>query len=146
MFNHSATITFLNTSQVIKIKQKFTGLDVFDQLRLETDIRGEIPNLPNDVKVSIDEYHEEYSLTNPGVLQMSSTRNFKYTNALNNEEIVYVYTVEQSITFDYCKFENTSVGEVWKLKVGKNFISYESTEQIIRFGLSNKIVPFGGEY
>ncbi|CAH0560102.1 unnamed protein product [Brassicogethes aeneus] len=143
VFNHSATVTFLNTSQVVTIKQRYVGLDVFDQLRLEADIQGEIPNLPQNVKVDIEEYQEEYTMTRPGLIQMSSQRSFKYVNALNNQDVVYVYNVEQAFTFDSCLHDNTTVGAIWKLRVGKNFISYEAREQIIRFGMSNKVIPFG---
>lgn len=52
VFNHTATLTFLNTSQIVKIKQKYLGLDVFDQLRLEADIEGDIPSLPEEAKVN----------------------------------------------------------------------------------------------
>lgn len=93
----------------------------------------------------IDEYREQYTITNPGVIQMSSQRSLKY-NTPSGEEAAILYQVDQNFVFDYCKFENTSVGETWKLKVGKNFISYESREQIIRFGLSNKILPLGGKH
>lgn len=137
VFNHTATLKFLNTSQTVTIKQKYLGLDVFDQLRLEANIQGEIPELPFDSKIEIDEYQEQYTLTSPGVLQMSSTRTFKYQNK------TVFYDIEQVFTFDYCKHENFSLGESWKLKVGKNFISYESKEQIIRFGLTNKVMPLG---
>lgn len=142
VFNHSAKITFSNTSQVIQIKQKYLGLDVFDQLRIEIDIQGELPPLPVDAKIIIDEYQEQYTMTQPGVIQMTGSRIYKYNNAYN-EEIEVHYEIDQTFLFDYCKFENNSVGETWKLKVGKNFISYESREQIIRFGLSNKITPLG---
>ncbi|KAG5890814.1 hypothetical protein JTB14_008255 [Gonioctena quinquepunctata] len=142
IFNHTATITFSNTSQTLQIKQKYLGLDVFDQLRLEADIQGDIPNLPDGSRVNIDEYQEDYTMTAPGVIQMSSQRQFKYTLPYGEEQVHY-YTVDQAFIFDYCKFENDSVGETWKLRVGKNFISYEGREQIIRFGLSNKITPLG---
>lgn len=76
---------------------------------------------------------------------MTSQRLFKYVTP-TNAEYAHLYTVDQTFVFDYCKFENKSVGESWKLKVGKNFISYETREQIVRFGLSNKITPLGGKY
>ncbi|CAH1160142.1 unnamed protein product [Phaedon cochleariae] len=142
IFNHTATINFYNTSQTVRIKQKYMGLDVFDQLRLEADIQGEIPNLPDDSRVIFNEYQEQYTMTGPGVIQMTSQREFRY-NDPNGDEVVMVYNVDQTFVFDYCEFDNQSVGETWKLKVGKNFISYESREQIIRYGLSNKITPIG---
>ncbi|XP_057670529.1 nidogen [Diorhabda carinulata] len=142
VFNHTAKITFQNTSQVVNIRQKYLGLDVFDQLRLESDIQGEIPLLPDESRVNIDEYQEEYTRTGPGLIQMVSQRTFRVLNK-NGNEMVYFYTVDQSFVFDYCKYGNITLGETWKLKVGKNFINYESREQIIRFGLSNKIIPLG---
>nr|XP_023027888.1 nidogen-2-like [Leptinotarsa decemlineata] len=142
IFNHTATITFLNTSETVRIKQKYLGLDVFDQLRLETEIQGEIPSLPSESRVNIDEYQEEYTMTAPGIIQMTAQREFRYSLP-NGEEFVHYFAIDQTFVFDYCKFDKKSIGETWKLKVGKNFISYESREQIIRFGLSNKITPLG---
>lgn len=144
IFNYTAQLFFQNTNQSIAITQKYHGLDLFDQLRLEANIQGEIPNLPNGVKVIIDEYQEEYTITAPGIIQSSSNRVFKYQDE-NGTEIVHPYSVYQSFQFEECKYRNSSFGNSWKLKVGKNFISYEATEQIIRFGLSNKVTPIGGE-
>ncbi|KAL3266111.1 hypothetical protein HHI36_010297 [Cryptolaemus montrouzieri] len=142
VFNHTAQLFFPNTNQSIIITQKYHGLDLFDQLRLEANIQGEIPSLPKDAKVVIDEYQEEYTVTSPGTIQLSSNRVFKHQDA-SGAEIVHPYTVYQSFQFEECKYANSSVGNSWKLKVGKNFISYENREQIIRFGLSNKITPIG---
>ncbi|KAJ8969010.1 hypothetical protein NQ317_007371 [Molorchus minor] len=145
VFNHTATITFLNTSQIVRIKQKFLGLDVFDQLRLTADIQGNIPKLPIDSQIIVDEYEEQYTVTSPGILQMTSHRTFDYSD-IDGEKITLHYKVDQTFIFDYCKFRNSTVGVTWKLNVGKNFISYESREQIIRYGLGNKIAPLGGEH
>lgn len=143
VFNHTATLRFLNGTESLTVTQKYTGLDVFDQLRLEADLQGEIPTLPFNSKVVIDEYQEQYTRTAPGLIQMSSTRSLKYNNE-HDEEVTLYFNVEQIFKFDYCKYENVSTGETWKLKVGKNFISYEAREQIIRFGLTNKVMPLGG--
>lgn len=75
---------------------------------------------------------------------MSSQRSLNFVLP-NGDKITHLYRVEQAFIFDYCKFENSSTGVTWKLKVGKNFISHEAREQIIRFGLSNKISPIGGK-
>lgn len=75
---------------------------------------------------------------------MTSQRTIKFALP-NGEQNAFVYKIDQAFIFNQCKFENTTVGQTWKLKVGKNFVSYEAREQIIRFGLSNKIVPLGGE-
>lgn len=144
LFNHTATIVFMNTNQKITIRQKYVGLDVFDQLKLEVDAQGNIPHIPDESKVKIEEYEEQYTLTALGVIQSSSKRTLSYTN-FDGTEITIQFTVDQNFIFDHCKFENSVVGTTWRLKVGKNFISYEATEQIVRFGLSSKISPIGGK-
>ncbi|KAH1019720.1 hypothetical protein HUJ04_009502 [Dendroctonus ponderosae] len=142
LFNHTSTVTFLNTSQVVQVNQKFLGLDVFDHLKLEINVQGDIPTLPIDARVVIDEYQEQYTQTGKGLIQMTSERPYIF-NAADGREITNVFRVEQTFKFNSCPFENETIGESWTLKVGRNFISYESREQIIRFGISNKITPIG---
>lgn len=141
-FNHSATIFFTNTSQKVNVRQKFLGLDVFDQLRLETDVQGEIPILPEDSQISISEYQEQYTLTAPGIVQSSSSHFFTYD--AHGQQVTQLYRVDQNFMFNFCKFEHTPVGTTWRLKVGRNFIAFDKKERIIRYGLSNKIGPLGG--
>lgn len=143
-FNHTGTITFLNDSKQIIIKQKYLGLDVYDQLRLEIDINGELPKLPEGIDIEIDEYTEEYTMAKPGVVLSTSKHYLNYVNDENERKRLY-YTVDQSFIFDYCKHEAQPTGTTWKLKVGKNYIKYDKAEQIVRFGISNKIVPIGGK-
>ncbi|XP_030745606.1 nidogen-2 isoform X2 [Sitophilus oryzae] len=137
LLNHTSNIRFLNSSHEVYINQKFLGLDVFDQVKVEIDIQGDIPTLNAQQSVIIDEYSEQYTHTADGVLQMSSERSY----LLDGQ--IHVFRVEQTLKFDYCPFQKNNVGESWTLKVAKNFISYEEREQIIRFGLSNKITPIG---
>jgi nidogen (entactin) len=144
IFNHTVTINFTDTNQQIILRQKYLGLDVFDQLKLESDLQGDIPQLPIDSRVTVADYEEHYTLTAPNVIQSSSKRNFKYSNFLDGSEIVVPYTVDQSFIYDSCKFKVEPIGTSWKIKVGKNFISYEAKEQVIRFGLSTKVTPLGG--
>lgn len=144
VFNHSATIVFTNTSQQVTIRQKYVGLDVFDQLRLECDIQGEIPVLPEESKISIPEYREEYTVTSPGVIQSSTSHYYTYKN-LDQQDVVLGYTVNQNFLFDYCRFDSIPSGTTWSLRVEKNFIGFDDKEQIIRYGMSDKIGPLGGK-
>lgn len=142
IFNHSATITFTNTSEKLTIRQRYLGLDVFDQLRMECDIQGDIPHLPVDAKIRIGDYQEQHTLTAPGVVQSSSVHKYTYPN-FSGTEAAQVYSIDQSIVFDYCRYEATPVGTTWRLKVGKYFVGFDARERIIRFGMSNKIGPLG---
>lgn len=143
IFNHSATIEFPNTNQKVSIRQKYLGLDAFGQLKLEADITGELPSLPEDVQVSIDEYQEQYTITATGIIQSSSSHKYSYEHL--GEEIEVPYKITQNFIYEYCTAKATPVGTTWKLRVGKNFIGYEAREQIVRFGMSNKIGPLGGK-
>lgn len=92
----------------------------------------------------MDEYQEQYTQTGPGLVQMETERPFIVALA-DGQEIVNVFKIVQNFKFSTCPYENdTDFGGTWTLKVGRNFISYEAREQIIRFGISNKITPFGG--
>ncbi|XP_060532500.1 nidogen [Cylas formicarius] len=142
-FNHTASLKFINTNQELTVKQKFSGLDVFDQLRVDVDVHGELPSLPPDSRVVVDEYREQYTRTGPGLIQTASDRVFQFSGP-GGETNVNTFRVEQTFKFDHCPYKNVSVGETWNLNVDRNFISYESREQIIRFGLSNDVIPAGG--
>lgn len=93
----------------------------------------------------MDEYQEQYTQTGAGLVQMESERPYIIAGP-DGQETVHVFKVVQNLKFATCPHENdTEIGESWTLKVGRNFISYEAREQIIRFGISNKISPFGGK-
>ena len=49
------------------IRQFYFGLDVFDQLRMEAEIRGNLPTIPVGKKIQIGDYGEQYTRTAPGM-------------------------------------------------------------------------------
>lgn len=49
------------------IRQNYFGLDVFDQLRMETEIHGTLPTIPVGKKIQIGDYGEQYTRTAPGM-------------------------------------------------------------------------------
>ena len=49
------------------IHQCYFGLDVFDQLRMEAEIRGTLPTIPLGKKIQIGDYGEQYTRTSPGM-------------------------------------------------------------------------------
>lgn len=52
------------------IRQIYFGLDVFDQLRMEAEIRGTLPTVPIGKKIQIGDYEEQYTRTTPGMCIM----------------------------------------------------------------------------
>lgn len=141
IFNHTANINF-NNDHRIRITHKYLGLDVFDQLKLEADIQGTVPKIPDHEKLELQDFEEQYTVTKPGVILSQATHRYAYGE--NREEITY--TIEQTIEYTPCKFGKASDGSSWRIKVAKNYISYENKEQILRFGMSNKAVPLGGKF
>jgi hypothetical protein len=51
----------------VTIRQSYFGLDVFDQLRMEAEIRGALPTIPAGKKILIGDYGEQYTRTAPGM-------------------------------------------------------------------------------
>lgn len=143
VFNQTIELTSTTTGHSLTIRQTYLGLDVFDRLRVEVELDGTIPSLPENTNATISEYQEQYSVTGLGVIQSLSTRLLKYNDSYNNQ-IELPLKIKQDILYDYCTHITPQIGITWKLKVGKNFISYEAREQIIRFGLSNKVGPLDG--
>jgi len=67
IFNHTADVTFPQTGHKVTIRQFYFGLDVFDQLRMEAEIRGTLPTIPFGKKIQIGDYAEQYTRTVPGM-------------------------------------------------------------------------------
>lgn len=143
VFNHTAEILFRGTNHKVTVRQHFLGLDLFDQLRMEAEIKGSIPTIEPGTKLEIAEYEEQYSSPRPGTILSQATRSF-HNRALS---IDYPFTIDQSITYNVCLYASLedSVVDTYTLKVAKNFLGYESREHIMRYGMSNKITPLGQE-
>lgn len=143
VFNHTAEIFYPNTGERVTIRQEYMGHDVFDQITLESDIRGTVPVVGNDEKLDLKEYEEQYSIVDTGLVRSQSTRTF--INKMTN--VQYEQRITQTITFNTCRFApiNDEDKLPFTLQVGKNYLNYETKENIVRYGMSNKIVPIGHE-
>lgn len=58
--NHTTTLKFENTSDEVVIIQTIDGLNVWDQLSVDTDIKGNIPYVPANVPVTFPDITNEY--------------------------------------------------------------------------------------
>ena len=142
-FNHTADIWFPATGDRVTVNQEYLGHDVFDQITLETDVRGSLPVILAGIKLEITDYDEQYTLVEPGHIRSESTRTF--TNKVTGEK--YEQKVSQSFTFNTCRFAPPAIDAITPstLKVSKNYLGYEVRENIVRYGMSNKIYPLGEE-
>uniref|UniRef100_A0A1B6D9X9 Nidogen n=1 Tax=Clastoptera arizonana TaxID=38151 RepID=A0A1B6D9X9_9HEMI len=136
VFNQSADISFSKTKDRIEVHQQFQGLDVFDQLKLEAQIRGTIPPLPHNIKLSIPQFVQQFRKLSPGVLKAQGT--VKITEESTEEELV-VMTIDQTIHYTEWCTASPIITAPLRMKSARNFISYEDTESILRFASTNKI-------
>lgn len=143
LFNHKAEVFFPSTGDKVTINQEYQGHDVFDQVILDTDIRGTLPVILSGTKLVLTEYEEQYSFIEPGLTRSESTRTF--VNKLTGER--YEQKVSQTFTFNACKFAPPTDEDSTPLtlRVGKTYLGYEVKENIVRYGMSNKITPLGQE-
>ena len=75
----------------------------------------------------------------PGVILSQSSLHFQ----LDGSPLDTPYSVEQVIQYNECAYSQKNVSTS-RLKVARNFISYESREKILRYAMTNKISPLGG--
>lgn len=141
VFNHTVDIFFPATNDRITINQEYIGQDVFDQIGLDTDIRGSVPYISPGTRLEVSNYDEQYTLVEPGVIHSASDRTF--TDRTTGQQ--YVQKLTQTISYNPCKFAPPSEEPPLTLKVVKNYLGFEPRENIVRYGSSNKIQTAGRE-
>lgn len=124
------------------IKSIYLGLDVFGQLKMEADIQGTLPELPNDAKVDYGDHDELYTRSLRGSIRSHSNRVYK----LNGDKTEYPFTLDQSIMYHDCPYDpEQQSDETTRLKFSRGLTTYESREGILRFAMNTKITPLEEE-
>jgi hypothetical protein len=54
------------------------------------------------------------------------------------------FNIEQVIRYSECLYSPKNIS-TYRLKIARNFISYEAREKIIRYAMTNKVTPLGGK-
>lgn len=67
MLNHTARITFTNGQYHTTVEQRFFGLDVFDQIRMEGRLYGTVPQVPLGSKLIVPDSQSHFHKTSPGL-------------------------------------------------------------------------------
>lgn len=72
-----------------------------------------------------------------GLIRSHASRSYR----LEGNSLEVPFTIDQTITYVECEppMSNT------RLKVARNFIVYDSQEQIVRYAMTNKISPLTGK-
>ncbi|XP_063703047.1 nidogen [Culicoides brevitarsis] len=138
-FNSSITLRFDETQQTFNIKQTYTGLNVWDQLASEVEVSGDLPDIPRDAKITIDDFTDEFTLNGD---MLSSVSRHK----LHAGEQEINFSVFQEIKFQKCKYADSDDSDVLssKLKSTRNTINYDSREKAVRIGAINKVGQTSG--
>lgn len=53
--------------------QRFFGHDALNNVRMDTHIEGDLPNIVLGSKISISDYHENYKRVSPGMVDLSAS-------------------------------------------------------------------------
>ncbi|XP_015604569.1 nidogen-2 isoform X3 [Cephus cinctus] len=141
VFNHTVNIFFERSGERLTIQTNYLGLDVFGQLKMEAQMRGNLPVLPENATILFEDYEELYMKTDSGKITSQSNRVYKFRDVSGDE---YPFVTDQIITYQECDYaphepeENKVI-----LKFSRGVINYDKTEVIVRFGLNTKIAYFG---
>ena len=75
-----------------------------------------------------------------GEFRSSSRRAFR----IEGSTLDIPFTVDHVIHFEECPFASLDNTTIFKLKVGRNFVTYDARELIVRFAMTTKISPLQG--
>jgi nidogen (entactin) len=154
---------FPQTGHRVVIEQRFHGVDVFNYLRMSINVYGTVPSISHGSKIEIADYEEEHHKTGlgknnflfstfqqqtdklfsfccKGEFRSSSRRAFR----IEGSSLDIPFTVDHVIHFEECPFASLDNTTVLKLKVGRNFVTYDARELIVRFAMTTKISPLQG--
>lgn len=96
-FNHSSVIHF-GTGENLQINQHYNGLNLWDQLAADIEISGDVPQVHEGIKISMEDFLEEYSMSSPGVV--SSVSHHKIQLSSGDPDIEY--TIYQTVSICCC--------------------------------------------
>lgn len=136
-FNHTATIRFHQSERQAAITQRFTGMDSWDQLKVDIEIDGDLPDAIVNSEVVFPDFVEELIYKGNSTLRSLGTYNLK----LNDEEITF--SVIQQIDFEGCPFEQDVVPfedrPIIYNQVSKITSAFTEKESALRIMQSNKV-------
>lgn len=143
-FNRTARVTFQSdnkTDDVLRIYQTFQGFASPNNIRMETRIDGNMPEIPADATVVIDDYSEVYEKTAPGLIRSFAQRNYHVNS------VPYRYVWENTINFEEC--EDDSIEEdgqdSMRVEVSRIYFNYDPTQMAYRFGMWSRILESGDD-
>lgn len=90
-------------------------------------------------------FAQNISLPLPPVATSTSVREFSVVSAERGSES-FSFQLKQNITYRDCQHDNrAAVPETLQITMERVFVMYVKEERILRYAITNKISPVGGE-
>lgn len=137
VFNQTTNIHF-ESGHKVQINYQFKGLNAYDQLTVDIEINGDIPDESlSGGKVKVQDAVDTYFLREDNTLTLSTTR------TLETPERPLTYTVTEEIKFETCPYKPLEiVDNQLMLRVFKTSVSYEPRDQALRVNMLSKVGDF----
>lgn len=139
-FNHTATIRFHGVDRQVRVEQRYVGLNAWDQLEVEIDVSGELPDVAAGSRIVYPDIVEQYAYSADSALRSIGTGAVQ----LNDDRLTY--SVVQQIVFERCEFADEPLDRVAFQhrptvynKVFRVTAAYSAAENALRIGSFNKI-------
>ena len=116
---------------------------MFGHLKVDTRIHGATPVVPHGKNIEISDFEMQFTRVSPGILRSHSSHVYVIEGTSHENP----FNVEQTIEYDECPWASPVPPELEtiKMKVGRNYIVYDSEHQIARYAISSKSVPPEGK-
>ncbi|RWS16291.1 Nidogen-1-like protein [Dinothrombium tinctorium] len=139
LFNRTTDIEFPKTGDHIHLEEFFHGPDVFGYIRVDVEVRGSLPKIPFGSKVEIDDFNEIFTRESSNVLRSHSEKVLKVDQS---GRVEIPFSMDQVIKYEECHFlPEEQMKKAFKLHASRNFIVYDTREEILRFSALYSISP-----
>ncbi|XP_078147276.1 nidogen-2 [Centroberyx gerrardi] len=142
-FTRHAEVIFYPGNQRLSIIQTARGLDDHNHLTVDTVVSGNVPFLPPGATVTMEPFKETYQYY-PSVATSTSVREFSVVSAERGSES-FSFQLKQNITYRDCRHDSRGSPETLQITMERVFVMYVKEERILRYAITNKIGPVGGE-
>ncbi|XP_076982872.1 nidogen-2 [Tamandua tetradactyla] len=137
-FIHDMEVVFHPGEERVRVTQTAEALDSENYLSIKTDIRGEVPYVPENFTARIAPYKELYHYSDSAVTSTSSRDYTLMSGAINHTRS---YSIQQNITFQACRHarRHQAGPSTQQLSADRVFALYDEKEKVLRFAVTNQI-------
>uniref|UniRef100_A0A1B0GHS0 Putative nidogen n=1 Tax=Lutzomyia longipalpis TaxID=7200 RepID=A0A1B0GHS0_LUTLO len=136
--NHTSVLRFEGSGEECRVTQRFTGLNMWDQLAVNIELDCNLPEIPYGARLKFGDYVEEFTRVSDTELH-SSERERRI--GIQDYDRDLVFSLTQIISYERCPYAEQSAGaagESIPQKISKVSVSYEPREQAIRISMLSR--------